>query len=171
MHLKLIDRRTVINEAIELGIEAEDSEILSYFYNDPELIFELFNKEDKEKDKENYLKIKDYSLVLINSLNECDNKETIFNIETKVIPYITNKESHRMFLDIIALFFEDLLNIQNQKDITLKSYDTILHELSNKITNIDKILLEIYKQRNLINLNLNTSLQLSHLVLAIAKEQ
>ena len=66
--------------------------------------------------------------------------------------------------------FEDLLNIQHDKSPILKSYDTILQELARKLSHIDESLIEILKDRNLINLNVNISLLMDHLVLHIIKE-
>ena len=54
--------------------------------------------------------------------------------------------------------------------LVLKSYDTILQELAAKLTNVEEILIEILKNRNLINLNVNISLLLDHLVLHIIRE-
>ena len=47
LHLKNGDRKSVINEAIEMGVDQSDAELLSYFYNDAELIFDLLRDEDE----------------------------------------------------------------------------------------------------------------------------
>ena len=47
LRLKPVDRKEVIRGAIELNVPQEDAELLSYFYNDGELIFDIVN--DKEK--------------------------------------------------------------------------------------------------------------------------
>ena len=67
--------------------------------------------------------------------------------------------------------FEDLVNIKYTRDITLKSYDTILKVLAQKLPHLDETLVEILKQRNLVNLNVNISLQLDYLIMYITKEQ
>ena len=66
--------------------------------------------------------------------------------------------------------FEDMLNIQQGKSPILKSYATILQDLVNKLSNINESLIEILKDRNLINLNVNVSLLMDHLVFSIIKE-
>ena len=47
LHLKSIDRNVVIEQALDLGVERSDAELLSYFYNDGELIYEIVNDEDE----------------------------------------------------------------------------------------------------------------------------
>ena len=46
LHLKNINRKTIIQEAEDMGIDVKDAEILSYFYNDAELIFDLLHDEE-----------------------------------------------------------------------------------------------------------------------------
>ena len=59
LHLKTIDRKKIIEEAIEMNIDSRDAELLSYFYNDAELIFNLMNPttDEAEEEKESYLKV------------------------------------------------------------------------------------------------------------------
>ena len=76
----------------------------------------------------------------------------------------------RFFIDLLTEFFEDLLNKKCNRDIILKSYDTILTSLLDKLPHIESSLAELLKQRNLVNLNVNISLQLDHLILYILKE-
>ena len=83
---------------------------------------------------------------------------------------IKSKEAMRFFLDMLVQGFEDLLNLQCSRAITLESYDTILNSLVSKLPHINESLLEIMKQRNLVNLNINNALQLDHLIIYITKE-
>ena len=171
LHLKTVDRKQVIEDAIDLGASKEDAELLSYFYNDSELIFELLNpKEDEEEEKDNYLRGKEAFIDLLNALNSDNPKEAIYYVDKEIIPTIKSKESMRFFLDMLVQAFEDLLNIKCSRDITLESYATILNDLSNKLPHINESLLEIMKQRNIVNLNVNNSLQLDHLIIYITKE-
>ena len=145
--------------------------MLSYFYNDSELIFELLNpKEDEKEEKDNYLRGKEAFIDLLNALNSDNPKEAIYYVDKEIIPTIKSKESMRFFLDMLVQAFEDLLNIKCSRDITLESYATILSDLSNKLPHINESLLEIMKQRNIVNLNVNNSLQLDHLIIYITKE-
>ena len=172
LHLKTIDRFQVIKEAVELGVEQEDAELLSYFYNDAELIFNVLNpKKDEEEEKENYLQSKKAFVELINALNTDNSNESIYYMEKEIISLIKGKESMRFFLDMLIQCFEDLLNLQCSRNITLQSYATILHELVVKLPHISESLLEIMKQRNLVNLNLNNALQLDHLIIYITSKE
>ena len=167
MHLKLVDRNEVIKEAIEMGCESKDAELLSYFYNNSELIYDLLNNKDEAKP---YLQSKEALDELLESFAKGNKKESVFLMQNKIEPLINSKESFRFFIDLLLQIFEDLLNIQNSREITLKSYDTILHDIVANLSHIDRSLLEILKQRNLVNDNLNISLQLDHLIFEIVKE-
>ena len=167
MHLKLIDREEVIEGAVDFGVSKDDAELLSYFFNDSELIFDFLKDEDKSK---SYLDSKKAIEELLIELEKDNRREAIFYMQTKIEPLINNKESFRFFLDMLAQFFEDLLNIQNNNIIRLKSYDKILSSLAGKLNHVQDSLLEIQKQRNLVNLNLNILLQLDHLIFEIVKE-
>ena len=168
LRLKLVNRQEVIDDAVKLTVPQEDAELLSYFYNDGELIFDIVN--DKEK-IDDYKDAKDAFVDFLEALKKDDKREAIYFAQTSIIPLVKTKESARFFLDMLVEAFEDILNIQQGKSPILKSYDTILKELSNKLTHIDESLIEILKDRNLINLNVNTSLLMDHLVFSIIKEK
>ena len=168
LRLKLVNRQEVIDDAVNLTVPQEDAELLSYFYNDGELIFDIVN--DKEK-IDDYKDAKNAFVDFLEALKKDDKREAIYYAQTSIIPLVKTKESARFFLDMLVEAFEDILNIQQGKSPILKSYDTILRELSNKLTHIDESLIEILKDRNLINLNVNTSLLMDHLVFSIIKEK
>ena len=167
MHLKLLDRNRIINEAIEYGVAKDDAELLSYFYNDSEMIFDYLRDEEESAP---YQESKKAINELLDALDKDDDREAIFFTQTSIAPLVSKKESLRFFLDMLAQFFEDLLNIQNNNHIRLTSYATILNRLAEKLHHVQESLLEIQKQRNLVNLNLNISLQLDHLIFEIVKE-
>ena len=167
LNLKSVDRKEVIQDAIDFSINPEDAELLSYFYNDSELIYELLNDEDES---ENYFISKKAVLGLLNSLNEGNYKDALYYEQKVIIPLIKTKEEMRFFIDLLTEFFEDLLNKKCGREILLKSYDTILTSLSSKLPHIESSLSELLKQRNLVNMNVNISLQLDHLTMYITKE-
>ncbi len=168
LRLKLVNRQEVIEDAISLNVPQEDAELLSYFYNDGELIYDIVN--DKEK-VDDYKDAKDAFVDFLEALKKDDKREAIYYAQTSIIPLVKTKESARFFLDMLVEGFEDILNIQQGKSPILKSYDTILKELSDKLAHVDESLIEILKDRNLINLNVNTSLLMDHLVFNIIKEK
>ena len=167
MHLKLIDRNVVINDAIENEVNKEDAELLSYFYNDGELIAEILKDEDE---KEQYDDAKEAFVNFLNELKKDDNREAIYYSQTEIIPLVKTKESARFFLDMLSQAFKDIITIQNGGYPILDSYATILQELATKLTNAQEILIELLKDRNLINTNVNISLLIDHLVLNIVGE-
>lgn len=168
LRLKLVNRQEVIENAISLNVPQEDAELLSYFYNDGELIYDIVN--DKEK-VDDYKDAKDAFVDFLEALKKEDKREAIYYAQTSIIPLVKTKESARFFLDMLVEGFEDILNIQQGKSPILKSYDTILKELSDKLAHVDESLIEILKDRNLINLNVNTSLLMDHLVFSIIEEK
>ena len=167
LRLKLVDRREVIEDAVSLGVEREDAELLSYFYNDGELIYDILHDKEEVGDYEDAKKA---FIEFMDALKNDDKREAIYYAQTNIIPLVKTKSSARFFLDMLVEGFEDVLNIQQGKSPMLQSYDTILQELAKKLPNVSESLIEILKDRNLINLNVNTSLLMDHLVLHIIKE-
>jgi len=165
LRLKLLDRDLVINEAVELGVEREDAELLSYFYNSAELILDCVNSEEDD-----YKNAKEALLDILNALNGEDLREAIYITQNKVNKFVKNKESARFFLDMLAQAFVDMVAIKNQKVAMLTTYATILGELSNKLPHIDESLVEILKDRNLINSNVNIPLLMDHMIINVVKE-
>ncbi len=168
MRLKLIDRKEVINNAISNNVPKEDAEILSYFYNDGDLIQEVL--ENKEK-KDSYSDAKTAFTEFLTALENDDNREAIYYAQKNIIPLVKTKESARFFLDMLVQAFEDMLNINQGKKPILDSFKETLNNLSKKLNHISESLLEILKDRNLINTNVNISLLIDHLVFAIIKEE
>lgn len=167
LHLKLVDRNTVIQDAIYEGVSQEDAELLSYFYNDGELIAEILEDEDE---KDAYEAAKEATVKFLEELGKEDPRELVYFEQNSLVPLVKTKESARFFIDMLTQAFKDILSIQNGDYPILKSYDTMLRELANKLTNVEETLIEILKNRNLINLNVNISLLLDHLVLSIIRE-
>ena len=167
LNLKSIDRHTIIEEAVDLSIKQEDAELLSYFYNDSELIFDYLKNEEEN---ENYFISKKGIVNLLEALDTGNDKDAIYYVQKEIVPLIKTKEEMRFFVDLLSEVFEDLLNLKCNRDIHLKSYATILGSLASKLPHIESSLTEILKQRNLVNMNLNISLQLDHLILYIVKE-
>ena len=167
LRLKPVDRKEVIEGAIELNVPKEDAELLSYFYNDSELIYDVLQDKDEKSDYED---AKGAFIEFLEALQKDDKKDAIYFAQTKIVPLVKNKESARFFLDMLVEGFEDILNVQQGKSPFLESYATIFQELSRKLSHVDESLIEILKNRNLLNLNVNPSLLLDHLVFQIIKE-
>lgn len=167
LRLKLVNRKEVIEEAMSINVEKEDAELLSYFYNDGELIFDIINDEEESQ---NYFTAKKAFKEFLDTLAKEDKREAIYYSQKNIIPLVKTKESARFFLDILTEAFEDMLNIQQGKSPILTSYATILEDLSGKLSNISESLIEILKLRNNINLNIDRSLMMDHLVFKVIGE-
>ena len=167
LRLKLVDRQEVINEAIYLNVSQEDAELLSCFYNDGELIYDILKDEEQAED---YQTAKSAFVEFLEALNEDDKRKAIYVSQKTIVPLVKTKTSARFFIDMLAEGLENILNIQQGKSPILKSYATILQELAKKMTNVSESLIELLKSRNLINIEINTSLLMDHLVFSIIKE-
>ncbi len=165
MHLVPVNKREIVNESIDLGVNKEDAEILSYLYNDADLISELVSNKDSYEDYKNTLNL---VTTLISSLE--DKAKFRYTMDKEIIPQVKTKEQIRDFLDILIIFFEEALNIKNGLIPFLESYDTIISNLIDGVVNLDNSLTEILKARNEINLNVNTGLLLDHLVNVITSK-
>lgn len=167
LNLKSVDRKDIVKDSLEIGIEQSDAELLSYFYNDSELIYELINNEDEY---ENYKISKKCVIELIENLNNGTFKDAIYYTQKEIVPNIKTKEEMRFFVDMLSEIFEDLLNLKCSREIVLNSYATILSSLVTKLPHIESTLEEILKQRNLVNMNLSIPSQIDHIILFIVKE-
>ena len=167
LRLKLVNRNEVIEDAINLNVPREDAELLSYFYNDGELIYDILEDKDEH---DYYTDAKNAFVEFLKTLGNEDKREAIYFAQKNIIPLVKTKESARFFLDMLVEAFEDMLNIEQGKSPILSSYATILQDLVSKLSNISESLIEILKDRNLINMNVNVSLLMDHLVFSIIKE-
>ena len=167
MHLKLVDRHEVIASAIENGVAQDDAELLSYFYNDADLISEILADEDEN---DSYQAGKEAFVNFMQELSKDDPREVIYFAQTNIVPLVKSKESARFFIDMLTQGFKDILSIQNGDSPILQSYATMLTELASKLSDVQGILIELLKDRNIINMNINVTLLIDHLVLHIIKE-
>lgn len=163
LRFKQIDRQTIINEANKLGVSFEDAEILSPFYNDAETLLEISSSETYKIVKQ---ALEDQLHALLIS-----NDDAVFTCEKLVIPKIKTIETAQLYLKLLSEIFKNLLNLSVNEDITLKSYDTILHELLKHLSHIEKSLIAIMNANSKLNLNVNIPLLLDHIVYVITKEE
>lgn len=167
LKLRLIDRNKVIDEAIEFGVENKDAELMSYFYNNSELIKETL---DDKENNESFFTAKKCFEETIETMNAGQKNDATYKIQKDVVSKIKSKESCRFFINMIVMAFEDMIATNNQKNVFLKSYATILENLSSKLSHIDESLIELLKCGNAINANVNISLLLDHIIYTIYKE-
>lgn len=162
LNVRLQPRKDVINEAMSQGIPQEDAELLSYFYNDANLI-------QKHLLDEQYLDTKTLLIALLEALASDANK-AVFVIQNQVSPSLKSKESVRMFLDLLNDALLSAINLATNNPYVLASYDKILTPLATRLSRAEKLVIEIMKLRSEIDLNLNLSLVFDHLAYLFFKE-
>lgn len=162
LHLQYLPRKKVIKEAINAGVDENDAQILSFFYND------VNNIVNKTMDEE-YLSIKEILNMYLDALS-LDKDKALFVAQKEIAPILNSKEKARFFLDILTIVFEDILNKSLGGDITIKSYNDIIDKLASKLNHIDKSLVEIMTVRGQIDLNLNIASIIDHITIFINKE-
>ena len=160
-------RDKVIRDAQGLLIEQDDAELLSYFYNDGELIYDFLMDEEES---DNYKEAKKALNGLLDVMSGGNRKDVVYYSQTNIVPLIKTKEELRFFVDLLSQVYEDVLNIQLSREISLKFYEEILRNLSTKLPHVQSSLVEILKTRNVINLNVNIGLLIDHLIINLMKE-
>ena len=167
LRLKMVDKQIVIKDAVDLGVDVKDAELLSYFYNSGELIKEIM---DDKNENDAFFTAKDCFEQVIQVLAEGDTNDVIYYVENNINNNIKGKETCRYFINMLVMAFEDIINVQNQKNVFLESYATILNNLASKLSHIEESLIELLKCSDLINLNVNISLLIDHIFYIITKE-
>ena len=168
LRLKLIDKQIVIKTALEEGVDKKDAELLSYFYNDGELIKEVL--EDKESNNA-FFTAKECFEEIIQVIAEGETNDIIYQAQSNITNRIKTKEACLYFINMLVMAFEDAINIQNQKNAFLESYATILETLANKLSHLDESLIELLKCSGVINTNVNIPLLIDHIFYIITKEE
>ena len=163
LRFREISRNKIINDALEIGVNPEDAELLSGFYNDSEIIKTVSESNE-------YLKAKECLQLQLEALAENPAKAVYVNQKT-VISEIKTQETARLYIKMLAEIFQDLLNLNVNETITLKSYATILHAVLPHIKHIDKSLTIIMASARKLDFNVNIALLLDHIVYEITKEE
>lgn len=162
LRFREIDRAEIINNAEIAGVLAEDAELLSGFYNDSNMI-KTISESDEYKVAKQALDDQ-LSAMLISP------DDAVFACQRLIVPNIKTYDMARLYIKMLAEIFKDLLNLSVSGNITLKSYDNILHELLGHLRNIDKSLLIILSSLNKLDININIPLLLDHIIYEITKE-
>lgn len=167
LRMKLIDKNIVINDAISFGVDKKDAELLSYFYNDGELIKEII---DGKENNEVFFNAKQCFEEVIQVMDESDKDALIYYVQGNISNQIKSKEACRYFINMLVMAFEDMIAISNEKQPFLESYATILEHLSTKLSHISESLIELLRCATAINTNVNITLLIDHIFYIITKE-
>ena len=163
LRFKSINRDRVIQDALSEGVEQEDAEMLSAFYNDT-------NSLAKVAQTDSYLAAKAALKEELDALNEGVD-QAIFANQRKVVPSLKDsQEATKLYISMLAEVFKDILNISVNEEITLKCYYNYLEGLSKKINNPDKLLQMLMSSVTKMKLNLNLPLLLDHITYRITRE-
>ena len=162
LRFREIDRAKIIKDAVFDGIFEEDAQILSGFYNDSDTIKTVAESKEYEVAKQ---ALNDQLESLCMSPDDA-----IFSCQKLIIPALKTQNTARLYIKMLTEIFKDLLNLSVNENITLKSYDNILHELLNHVTHVDKSLIMLMSSLKKLDLNVNIGLLLDHIVYEITKE-
>ena len=162
LRFREIDRAEIIKNAEIAGVLAEDAELLSGFYNDSNMIKTISESDEYKVAKQ---ALDDQLSALLISPDDA-----VFTCQRLIVPNIKTYDIARLYIKMLAEIFKDLLNLSVSGNITLKSYDNILHELLGHLRNIDKSLLIILSSLNKLDININIPLLLDHIIYEITKE-
>ena len=167
LRMKLIDKNIIVKDAMDLGVDKKDAELLSYFYNDGELIKDILDDQDNN---EAFFLAKKCFEETLQVMDENDSDTLIYYVQTNISDQIKTKESCRYFINMLVMAFEDIIAVNNQKNPFLESYATILEHLSSKLSNVNESLIELLKCASVINTNVNITLLIDHIFYTITKE-
>lgn len=147
VHFSLLPQEDLIHQALSLEVEEKEAEILSFFYNDAELI-----KENKDNNKIN--KIIELGL---NTLSCSSYHELLNYLLNTVFKTLQGKEEYRQFYDLLIVIFKETIKVKYKAQTVLSNYDKILNKLIS-LNNIEDKVLTLMDARNEINFNLNLNL-------------
>ena len=162
LRFREIDREKVLKDAENMGVFAEDAEILSGFYNDAKTIKEIAESKDYEVAKQ----------CLTDQLNSLiiSPDDAVFTCQRFLVPSLKQISTTKLYIKMLTEIFKELLNLSVNESITLKSYDNILHELLNHVSHIDKSLIVLMTSLKKLDYNVNTGLLFDHIIYSITKE-
>ena len=167
LRMKLIDKNIIVKDAMDLGVEKKDAELLSYFYNDGELIKDTLDDQDSN---EAFFLAKKCFEETLQVMDENDKDTLIYFVQSNISNQIKSKESCRYFINMLVMAFEDMIAVSNEKQPFLESYDTIVKHLASKLSNINESLIELLRCASVINTNVNITLLIDHIFYTIIKE-
>lgn len=147
IHFSLLPQEDLIHQALSLEVDEKEAEILSFFYNDPELI-----KENKDNNRIN--KIIELGL---NTLSCSSYPELLNCLLNTVFKTLQGKEEFRQFYDLLIVIFKETIKVKYKAQTVLSNYDKILNKLIS-LNNIEDKVLTLMDARNEINFNLNLNL-------------
>lgn len=155
INLSPINKRNVIENAISIGVDVEDAELLSYFHVNEDDIKDFAQNKD-------YQNLKKSIIHYLSTLVENERKAR-FILETEVFDSLKTDYLTRFFFDTIVVFLKESINLEFNICNYLKTNETLLKNLYNKIRNIDNSIFSISELKNNLDLNINKTLLLEQI--------
>ncbi len=162
LNLKPIPRKTIIEDCLKAGVNKDDAELLSSLFTDYETIM-------KFAEDENYVLIKSLILDFLEFLSG-DKENAIFFNQSEIISSVKTYEQIRLYLKLLADFFENILLKKHNKEIVLTSYDKIIEELAKSLSHLETSLSTILDALSSLDLNVNIGLTLDYVAYSITKD-
>ena len=162
-------REEVFQEAVALGANPTDARILSRFHNYGESIHDLLTKDEMQKERAEYLAIKEAAVNLVSAASYSPHLAR-FTAEKDIAPLLTTKPKSRLFFDILSALLEEIVAIKSGREPTLSDYATITEEAANKLPHVENSLLSAMTLRGEVEMNIKIVLLLNHLVNILVTE-
>ncbi len=162
-HLKLlpVEKNSIIQNVINQGIDSLDAELLVNFATEETSLINFANDETYKLVKDvfvNYLK--NLSDSLLNGY---------YYLQKEAITIIKSKEQIRLFIDMLANAFKDMMLIDLQMEPSLKCLSDYLKNIAKNIKNKEECYKNIMFTRGRIELNVTISLIIEHIGYIIVK--
>ncbi len=167
IRMVLVPKDIVKEEAISLGVNKDDAELLVPFFNNAQIL--------KEKSlDESYKNGKNIFIDTLESFSRQPD-DVIFQFENVTLPFLLSAKKNaefltpQMFLDMLALAFKDAISLKEKQNISLMSYKDRISVIAYSLKHLNESLTEILKTRNILNTNINSTMALMHLFLFITE--
>lgn len=155
------DKSYLVDELKVKNYDPIDINLLTALYSNINTISEAV-------ESPTYTKCKQALLDTIESLSQ-SKERALFSAQTEIIPSIKTKEEARLYLDLLALLFKDIVRHNLKQDLILSSLEEEIMLLAKKIENPNLYYLEILLTRGKIELNVSLSLIIEHIFITITK--
>lgn len=162
LRLWLIPQDLVAKEAISLGINELDANLLANFYNDPVTIKQISDSDD-------YLAARDAALGFLNALAISSN-HALYTSQTETNKLIKSVKSARFYLDLISIILNEIVKVSLNQEPKISELAYQYRAALPNVINPSQALLDTLEARSRLDYNVNLALTLDHVANAIIKE-
>ncbi len=167
LRMVLVPKDIVKAEALSLGVNEDNAELLVPFFNNAQIL------KEKSEDQ-SYIDGKNVFLATLDTFSK-ESDDILFYFENETLPFLLNAKKNgdfltpQMFLDMLALAFKDAISLKEGQNITLNSYKEQISGMAYTLKHLNESLAEVLKTRTILNTNINSTLVLIHLFLFITE--